>query len=254
MPQDVQKDDPGTGAPRRDMLSVALGLGVFFVITSILIFVLYGLLTGVFTQPAPRSSMEASLREDQLAVRTNPADGKSWGNLAHVLYISGDKQGAWNAIATARRSVPATDNDIIWVNLAQMDLLIRDGKNTDAVAASKAYVKSAVDFLTVDQHNTQNSGTNLSLDQFPETPLVVQLLFLQATAQGNLGQWKDAVASLDSALQLDPLAADILDARAQAKLNAGDKAGAKTDWQKVLTFLPSDQQAQQGLASLSASK
>jgi tetratricopeptide (TPR) repeat protein len=234
-----------------DRVVQALLVGVFFVVVSILVVVLYGFMSGTFSKSAPRTSAEAALRLAQSRLAANSGDGQSWANLAHILYISGDKTGAWTALKNGREKVKVTDNDVLWLDLAEMDLLIRDAKNTEAATKGKEYVKTGIAMITKVQKQNQQSGVNIPIDQLPEAQVVTQLLISEASAQGNIKDWKGAIASLDSALLFDPNAADVMDMRAAAKLEAGDKAGAKKDWQDVLRYLPEDAAATQGLATLS---
>ncbi len=78
------------------------------------------------------------------------------------------------------------------------------------------------------------------------------MLVLQGGGAGNMGKWKDAVKTLDYAIELDPLGADLHTLRGWAKLRAGDKAGAKKDFQKALAYMPDNTSAAQGLKEASA--
>ena len=82
------------------------------------------------------------------------------------------------------------------------------------------------------QRNWSGAETDLSaalgIAKRPETYV------LRASARKALGHLKEARADIEAALALDPRFADALVERGSFRLMAGDKAGARADWLKVL--------------------
>ena len=78
----------------------------------------------------------------------------------------------------------------------------------------------------------------------------IRAFLLRATAESALGRHKEAVMDYGNALVLDPKAADILILRGWAKYNAGDKKGAREDFEKAARFLPDDPSAIAGLRAV----
>jgi tetratricopeptide (TPR) repeat protein len=221
-----------------------LRYGIFFVIVCLLCLVIYALLVGALMPPAPRTQVEAALLDAQAAVKKNPGSGQAWAQLAGAQYAGGDTRSAWNTIASARKSV--SDRTILLVNTKELDFLLIEGKNAEVVKKGTEFIKLEAKYQTEALNKQAQKGITIpaSLQNNAEA---LKLFVDKATAEGNLGQWKASIKTLDEAMLLDDTAADLLTMRGWAKLRAGDKSGAKKDFQRALQFMPNDPSATQGL-------
>jgi tetratricopeptide (TPR) repeat protein len=145
------------------------------------------------------------------------------------------------------------DSSILWDNNQELDMLIRDGKNAEALKKSTAYVQKDVDLRAKTQQEYAGRGISVPLEaQDLANQTTIQLFLLRASAQMNLEKFDDAVVSYNNALKMSPMAADVLALRGWAKLESGDKKGAKKDFEASLKYLPDNESATEGLAELKA--
>lgn len=231
-----------------DRIVVFLRWAIIFVIVCILCLALYAVLAGVLSPPAPRTQAELILARSEAAVQANKKDGQSWAQLARAQYLTGKKKEAYATIAQARKSIEETESPILWVNNQELDMTIRDGKNEQALKMADKFIKMDADIRIKQRAAELNKGIDQPLEgQSTENQTTIELFLMKAAAEGNLKKHKDAVKSYDNALLMAPRASDILAMRGWAKLDAGDKAGAKKDFQAALKFMPDLESAKAGL-------
>jgi len=224
---------------------------ILFIVVCIVALAGYAVLAGVLNPPAPRTQAEAILASAEAAVRLDPGNGQAWAQLARAQYLMGERAESAKTIAQARKRVK--DRTILWVYNQELDQLVRDGKNPEALKKSTEYVQKDIDFRTEQAEDYLARGINPPLDaQNAENQTTIQLFLLRATAQMNLKKPKDAVVSYDNALRMSPMAADVLALRGWAKLEAGDEKGAKKDFESSLKYLPGNEAATEGLEELEA--
>ena len=232
-----------------DRLSTVLKYGIAFIVVTILCLLLYALIVGAFAPPAPRTLVESSLLQAQTAVKQNPGRGKAWAALAGAQWASGDRSEAWATLEQGRKKVK--DGSIVVINLMAMRFLNAEGKDAEVVKKGTEYIKAAALFRTRELEKAAAKGIKTPAE-LNDNSNEIEMLTLKATALGNMGKWKEAVKTLDYALELDPLGADLLTIRGWAKLRAKDKAGAKADFQKALAYTPDNSSAAEGLKEASA--
>jgi tetratricopeptide (TPR) repeat protein len=232
-----------------DRLVTAMKLGIAFTVICILCVVLYAVLVGAVAPSAPRTLAENSLLQAKAAVKKWPGSGKAWGALAGARYASGDTKGAWQAIKEGQARVK--DQTILWVNSRELDMLILENKNSLAASRAAEAIKVEAKFRVQELAENAKKGISEPQQNNPDQTESIRLFVLKATAEGNLGQWKEATKTLTQALEFDSMAADIIRMRGWAELRAGDKAAAKKDFQRTLVFLRDDPSAKQGLAEAS---
>lgn len=230
-----------------DRVTQVLKWAILFVVVCIAVLAVYAVVAGVVMPPAPRTQAEALLNSGEAAVQKNPGNGKAWAQYARVLYLTGSKDEAWDALKRARKAVK--DETILWVNVQEVDMLLTEGKDEDVLKKSKDYIQQDINFRGKANAELGAKGIKAPLEAIDNEP-TIQMFVMRATAEGNLKKYKDAVRDLDNALVLDPQAADIIALRGWAKLNAKDKKGAKADFETALKFLPDNQSAQSGLEAL----
>jgi len=225
--------------------------GIAFLIVSLLCVVIYALLVGVLMPPAPRTLVESSLLEAQAAVRKNPASGLAWSALAGAQWAAGEKGDARDTLQRARKSVK--DHSILLVNVKDLQFLMVEGKDEEALKRADGYLKVEAAYRTEEMDASRAKGIEVP-QVMQNNAESIQLFVIKATAEGNLGRWEDAVKTLDDALLLDDRAADLLRMRGWAKLRGEDSKGAATDFEAALRFLPGDESAAQGLKEAQSAK
>ena len=165
-----------------------------------------------------------------------------------VQYLTGRKDEAYATIALARRSVEASERPILWVNIQELDMTIRDGKNEQALKSATAFVKKDAEIRLRERAEQLSRGIDQSLEaQTTENQASIELFLLKATAESNLKKYEDAIESYDNALLMAPMASDILALRGWAKLSADDAKGAKKDFKTALKYMPDLESAKAGL-------
>ncbi|HET6351279.1 MAG TPA: tetratricopeptide repeat protein [Coriobacteriia bacterium] len=219
---------------------------ILIVVISIIALAAFAAISGVFTPAAPRTQAESVLLRAKAAVKVSPGSGQAWAQLARAQYLTGDKGRAYDSIAQARKRVK--DETILWVNNQEVDMLIRDGKNAEALKKTDTYIQKDVDLRIVADAANKAKGISPPLEtQDQRNQTTIQLFLMRATAEMNLKKYKDAVVSYTNALKMTPNAADVLTYRGLAQLKAGDKKGAKADFEQALTYMPDYTPAQAGL-------
>jgi len=234
-----------------DKVSRVLTYGIVLLVISLLCVIIYALLVGIFVPPAPRTLVESSLLEAEAAVKKDPGNGKAWAALAGAQWAGGDRGGAWETLERARKAVK--DRTILLVNVKHLQFLLAEGKDAQALKKADEYIELEAK-TKVEELNAQAAKGITVPSMIQNNSDAIQLFLVKATAQGNLGKWKEAVTTLDSALLLDDRAADLLRMRGWAKLKAGDAKGARGDFEQALQFLPGDESATQGLEQAKAAE
>lgn len=236
-------------ASSADTTNRVLRYAVFFLVISILSVLVFALVAGIFSPPAPRTVTESALTQAENAVAQTPGNGIAWAALASARWNSGDKDGAWKAIEQGRSLVD--DGTIIYLNNSELELLILDENNEEAVDKATQYVQDAEAWRSEETSTYSARGITVTEDML-ETKQTVQLYVYKASAEGNLERWEDAVATLSNAIALEPKAADVLTLRGWARLKLGDRAEAAADFREALKFLPDDPSATSGLSQATA--
>ena len=234
-----------------DRVVQLLLLGVAFMIVSLLSVIIYALLVGAIMPPAPRTVVESSLLEAQAAVKKNPASGRAWAALAGAQWAGGDEDEARKTLERARRTVK--DRTILLVNVKDLQFLMAEGKDEEAIKRAEAYIETEAKVRTEEMDAARAKGIQVP-QPMQNNADSIQLFVVKAAAEGNLDRWEEAIKTLDDALLLDDRAADLYRMRGWAKLRSGDAKGAKADFQTALRFLPDDESARQGLKDAEAAR
>lgn len=215
-------------------------------LASLLILVLtYAMVTRVFFPPTPRTLQESTIARARAMVEKDPSSGRAWAALAGAEYEAGDKALAWKTIHRARDNV--ADRSILFVNGRELDFLILEHRNDEVIERADEFIATEANYQL--KEKAEDAAKNISVpDQVTDNTEAVRLFVLKGTAQGNLGRWKSAVKTFDAALLLTDTAADVVALRGWARLRSGDAAGAKSDFERALRYLPNDPSAKQGLA------
>ena len=232
-----------------DPVSRAMRWGIVVMIALILSVLGYALLAGVFSPPAPRTLLESTLEQSRASVEKNSGSGAAWASLAGAQYTAGDTSAAWKTLEQARKKVK--DHTILYVNNRELDFLLMENKNELAIKRADEFIKVEADYQMQTKVENAQKGVFVP-DQVADNTESVRLFVLKGTAQGNLGQWEEAVKTFDTALELEDTAADIITLRGWARLRSGNAEGAKKDFARALRYMPGDASAARGLEEASA--
>lgn len=232
-----------------DRLSTIIKYAIAFVVAMIVCVLLYALIVGVFAPPAPRTLVESAMQQAQSAVKKSPGSGQSWAALAGAQWASGDRSDAWATLAQGRKKVK--DSSLVVINLMALRFLSAEGKDDELVEKANEFIKAAALNRTKELEKAAGKGIKTPAE-LNDNSNEIEMLTLKAAALGNQGKWKDSVKTLDYAIELDPLGADLLTLRGWARLRAGDRRGATTDFRKALRYLPENASAAKGLKQASA--
>lgn len=234
-------------APAPDPVANWLKFGILFLAVTALTAVLYALLVGVINPSSPRTAVEARLVVLRNAATSIPESGKARRDYIDALIVSGDMSEAKAQHAKAKKEIKETF-EIAYVDLAELDILWAEKKYPEVVTKTTAMVK-AEQKRRDDFYKERKKSKNIEGIEVPVAPMV-QMLTYQARANGAQEKWTEAVKSLNAALKLDPLAADLLILRADAYIEAGQKDKAKKDFEKALEYIPDFAPALAGLEAL----
>lgn len=232
-----------------DRVVTIMKWGIAFVVVCILCLAIYAVLVGAVSPAAPRTLAETSLLQAQAATKRWPGSGKAWAALAGARYTTGDTKGAWQAIREGQTRVK--DQTVLWVNTKELDFLIYEKKDSLATSRAADAVKTETKFRFTEITENASKGIYEPQQNNSDQSESVRLFVLKATAEGNLGRWKDAIKTLTTALELDTRAADVMTMRGLAELKVGDKTAAKKDFKQALLYMPDDPAATRGLAEAS---
>jgi len=180
----------------------------------------------------------------QAAVKKNPANGSNWAALASAQYALGDTDAAWQTIKQARKRVK--DRTILAVNARELDFLVIEGKDAQVIKLADQYIQDEADAQLAEKAENMKKGIQIP-DVVNGNNEAIRLFVLKAAAEGNLGKWEDAIKTLNTALELDDRAADIITLRGWAELRSGDTKAAKEDFETALKYIPDYESAKSGL-------
>jgi len=243
----------GTGTPTRrgifrdpavrTMTYIAVGLVAVFVAT-----VVGALVTGVIASTGPRTRAEKEVAVSGAAVLQGSKDPAVWGDYISALIASGQYSRANEVLVQGKASVD--DSKTAEFTLGEARLASAQGDFKQAIKLADAAMKR---LETVHKAELGSGGlraksaaiSGLHANYYAAT-------LVKAYAYRDMSSWADAIKQFDVYITHDPGAADILVDRANAKVKAGDEAGAEQDFRSALKYVPDDTEALAGLKSIGA--
>jgi len=252
--QPVQdRDSLDAGAPTRrgifqdpvvrTMTYVAVGLVVVFVAT-----VVGALATGVISSTGPRTRAEKEVAVSGAAVLQGSKDPAVWGDYISALIASGQLSRAGDVIAQGKASID--DSATAELTLGEARLASAHGDYKQAIELADKAMKRLESV-----HKTALAAGGLTskgavIGGLPDNYYNATLL--KAYAYQDMSSWSEAIKQFDAYIAHEAGAADILVDRANAKIKAGDKAGAEKDFRTALKYIPDSTEALAGLKSIGA--
>lgn len=221
-------------------------LVVFGILAAFLSFIIGALYFGIINPPAPRTALERSIKVYGDAIEKGTDDPKVWADYISTLVQAKQFTRAAGAVTDAL-AVVEKDRSLIMAQAARM--YYEDGDFEKAVAESDVALKEVeveYDVVVEDYKSRGIVATPRRSEAYEST------LLTKARALVELGKAEDAVEVFDKYLLVVPTATDVLVLRGDAKIDAGDKAGAESDYREALKFVSDFEPALEGLRSIGA--
>lgn len=231
----------------KDPVESGLRLAILGVIIIGLAGLAYFLFTGVIDPPAPRTALEAQLVAVREATTENPTSGKVWADYVTALVAVGDYSTAENEYENATGLLQG--DQLLLVQIAGVDMLLAEEKYEDAFALAEDTV--ALEAVERDKIVKKELEAGVHADPKLYGPEIATDAYLgHARAAAALEKWDTVVASLTTALEYTPRAADLLFLRGEAYTELGDTEKATADFTEALRFDPEFEAARTALAEM----
>ena len=206
------------------------------------------LVQGIFTPAAPRTALEKNLDYYSQITMQQPRDTSLWHGYIEALIQDGQYDKAQTIIDQATKAIDQKSTQDILAG--QVELYFAT-KNYDKAISTADLVRKNLrayyDAAKKKQGSPEQLGQEIS-DNYGG------VLLIKAEALIKLNRLKEAEAAFTEYMKGDPSAADVQIRRGVLRLQMGDKAGAKSDFEAALKFLPGDPTATAGLKQIGASK
>ena len=256
--QDAPTEMTSRSAKRRrpqsgssDPVSFWLGAAIFGVIIIALASVASGLVFGMFNiSGAPRTQTERDLAYYGERAGSDRTNAKVVAQLVDTLLRAGQLNKAQETLDQAMKTAKA-DRSYLYAEQAQV-YLTKKRYDQAAKEADKAMKEAEKELEAYMDNNEKNNRRRTAGARMPESYGSAALV--KAGALVATKDWKGAVTTFDAYLVQSPTDSDVLCARAQAKVELGDKAGAAADFREALKFVPDYEPALQGLKQIGEAK
>lgn len=250
----MRKSRPASPArPRRagDPVTRWLVLAIVGVIIIWLVSLLSAMFFGVvMPSTSPRTAAERDLEKIKAQIDTGKASPQGYAKYVNALVSVGQLNKAQSvlddALATAK-----TERSYLLAEQAQLLLVRKDYKGTVA-AADKAMTEATKELQKFMDANVAAKRVATAGAVMPTSYAAAALA--KASALVASEDYKGAIKAFDAYLTQDPTGADVLIARAQAKVKVGDKEGAEADYRAALKYIPDYQPALDGLKQIGVSR
>ena len=235
-----------TASVFRDPIVVVLGIIAAMLIVGALLTFVFAIINGVFTlDDTPRTftsfNLASARRNLQIAEEKNMAE--AWGGYIMALADNERMSEAKAQLAEAQ----AADLDVTRtqaLKFAEAYLLELEGRDDEAALL---YQELSDDLVKAYEQELERGGDkNWAIaDGIPQNFLLAQVRLADiARRQGDLNA---AVEYLSVYLEYSPMNAGIMVDRGNARLELGDKEGARKDFTEAQRFLPDDPDVLAGL-------
>jgi tetratricopeptide (TPR) repeat protein len=214
--------------------------------------VVSALVLGVLDPPAPRTAVERDLSLAESQIDAGSVDPQIWYNYVSALIATNQYARAERMIGRARDAkIDNPAKQYMLVALTRLDLA--RGNYEKAIADSDDAIVALQKQLEYEQEQFQATKTPTTMIAEGLGPNYEVLQLLRAEAFVGLDKTAEAIASLDTYLELNARAADILVWRGDLKAESGDNDGAIADYKAASQYLPGDTELQDKLTKLGAS-
>jgi len=229
----------------QDQLSAFLLFLIGLVIIGALLTLVFAILSGVMPIreiPQTADDYAVILARGDLEKADDAERAQAWATYIMALADNNRTSEARRQLAEAK----AADLDVERTQAilyAEAHLLETEGKLDEAADIYKELSKKLMDAYEAEK--TRGGDKNWAVAfGVPENYTRAQLRLAVIATENE--EWEKAIDYLDGYLEMNPQAAGVLIDRGNAKLGAGDKAGALEDFEAALKFLPGDPEALAG--------
>ena len=229
----------------KDPVESALQFAILGVIIAGLVGLAYLLFTGVINPPAPRTALEAQLITVREAAKANPASGEVWADYVTALVAVGDLRSAESEYTTAAGVLEG--DQLLLLQIAGIDLYLAQEDYEKAFELAEDTV--ALEAAEREKVVRQQMEAGVHADPKLYGPDIATDTYLgHARAAAALGKWDVVVASLTTALEYTPRAADLYFLRGEAYTELGETDKAIADFNEALRFDPEFEAAKTALS------
>jgi len=228
----------------RDPVAHTLVLAILGVIVIALLGLAYVLVSGVVNPTTPRTALEAQLAAVREATIANPASGKVWADYITAL-VAVEDYGEAERVLDQSMEVLQGDN-LLLVEISGVEMLLAQEKYDDAFELAEATV--ALEKEQRDKALREAMERGIRADPKLYAPDIATDTYLNhARAAAGLDKWETVVASLTTALEYTPRAADLLYLRGDAYLHLDKTDDAVADFNSALQYDPEFEAARSAL-------
>jgi tetratricopeptide (TPR) repeat protein len=234
---------PRSGAEEPDLVGLGLII-IIIVLSSILLsgaLYLIGFQRNVGLQ-TPRTALERDIVQFRSDVQDKPTDPVGWVGLARSLRRAGRLDSANEAV---KRGLAAT-KDAPALQVEQARLLLLSGEREKARTLAKKAAELEDDRLRGESSRLAAKRIDVGAQRLDQGTRI-EAYSLVAEIEASQSRWREAIAAYSAVLQSDPNLIDVLVARGDAYLAAGDMKRAAADFSAALRFDARNRPALQGL-------
>lgn len=228
----------------RDPVAHALILAILGVIVVALLGLGYVLVTGVIDPSTPRTALEAQLAAVREATIAQPSSGEVWADYITAL-VAVEDYGEAKRVLDQSMEVLQGD-DLLLVEISGVEMLLAQEKYDDAFELAETTV--ALEKEERERAVREAAEQGIKADPKLFAPEIATDTYLNhARAAAGLGKWEIVVASLTTALEYTPRAADLLYLRGDAYLHLDRTDDAVADFKATLQYDPEFEAARSAL-------
>lgn len=230
-----------------DTLTWWLKFTVVLMVVVLLTVVIYGLMVGMFAKPTPRTATEARLVVLENSVQDVPDSGEARRDYVRALMASDQEAKAISTLERAREDI--TDDQLSWLNLAEVDMLWINADYEGVLEVSEQAIATEIEYQQ--KYIADQLARTIKVGPEDWRPqLLMELYVYRARAAGATEEWQMAADALTDALSLDSRQSDLFVLRADAYKNLGEIDLARADLEQALLYIPDHAGAKQALELL----
>lgn len=209
---------------------------IAIVILAVLTGFAYAAASGVLQPHSPRTAVENATATLEQDIETTPGDPEAWADYIGVLTYAERYPEAAQAVDDAYGSVAASMT--VPVQIAELELLFAQGEHDKVLELSEAALTSIDDTVELEKASLLEEDIDPAAiaDMALGASERVSVHVVRAKVYREREQWDLVIEEMTSALEQDPLAADVLTLRGIAYAASGDEQAARADFEQALQF------------------
>ncbi len=214
----------------------ALTWAIAVVILAVLTGFVYVAVSGVLQPHSPRTAVENATLTLEQDLKATPEDPKIWAEYINVLTYAERFPEATQAVEDAFASVEASMT--VPVQIAEINLQFAMEEFDTVLELSEAALVSIDETVELEREALlEKDIAEAAIDDMSlGASERVSVRVVRAQVYREREQWDLVIAETTSALEQDPLAADVMTLRGIAYAAQGDEEAARADFEKALEF------------------